>query len=240
MFPCPTRPNDQIFSDMPDDESFANFLPLTRVVVRTEIADGLANIQMTQEYLNPSSKGISKNKNNPNKRFNLVYKFPQEKDTILNKIVISVDGRTIESAVECQGQKAGIEDKKVAFDQNASVVSDAREKTDLVQLFVGDVKSGSKITVKLSLIRAIPVDFGAFNFVLPLSYFPKFRKQNMGELEKEYEPNIELNFKCRVRSENNITQVCCPRGFITLEEAPNDISVVTPVQTDLQFLTKDI
>lgn len=156
MFPCSSRPSDQIVSDIGDDESFANFLPLTKVSVKTEIKHGLAETTMTQVYLNPVNQ--NNNKKNTAKRFNLVYKFPQEKDTILKKIEITVDNRKIESAIEILGQMNGVVNKEVPFGKNANIVSDAREKVDLVGLFIGDVQHGSTITVKVSLVRAIIVE----------------------------------------------------------------------------------
>jgi hypothetical protein len=63
----------------------------------------------------------------------------------------------------------------------------------------------------------LKVDEGAFNFNVPMSYFPKFKKSD--EPKEEDEPEILFNFSAKLRSLHNFKQVCHPQGFDVIENS---------------------
>jgi hypothetical protein len=70
---------------------------------------------------------------------------------------------------------------------------------------------GQTAKIELQLIHPLKADKGAFEFNLPLSYFPKLKK--LPNEDGASEPEILFNFKASLKSVHGFKQVCCPKGF---------------------------
>ena len=49
-----------------------------------------------------------------------------------------------------------------------------KETQELHEIQIGNVLPGQSVIVEMCLIQPLKIIGGSFNFVLPLSYFPKF------------------------------------------------------------------
>lgn len=87
------------------------------------------------------------------------------------------------------------------------------------------------------------MESGAFDFVLPLSYFPKLKNQPLKEEEKDAEyandPEVPFNFSCHVKSSENFISICHPKGFEVIENATNSV-IIQKLYTDLITMKRDI
>jgi hypothetical protein len=81
--------------------------------------------------------------------------------------------------------------------------------------------------IELYLIKPLKVDNGAFDFVIPLSYFPRLKKSavKVDEASLANEPEVPFNFTCNLKSMYNFRQVCHPRDFEVTEHSLNYVTI---------------
>lgn len=125
-----------------EDEEVA-FLPLESIDINVEIQESIATIKMIQVYENPNRDEPQDANDEPKaKPIDVVFKFPKEKNSLISKMIITVDDRTIEAKVEGKGKANNKFDDAVAGGHTAAMVSDARENKDLLQLEIGNILPG--------------------------------------------------------------------------------------------------
>lgn len=81
--------------------------------------------------------------------------------------------------------------------------------------------------IQLTLIRPLDVESGAFEFRLPMNYFPKMKKVKLRDNEQAFadEPQIPFNFRCHIKTKDNLRQICYPKGFEKIENAMNSVII---------------
>ena len=47
-------------------------------------------------------------------------------------------------------------------------------KNEFIELDVGNLMPGDTVTIEISIVQPLESSNGAFNYLLPLSYFPKY------------------------------------------------------------------
>ena len=76
-------------------------------------------------------------------------------------------------------------------------------KNEFLELDVGNILSGESATIEIIIVQPLESTYGAFNFELPLSYFPKYPilKKDLSEQDK-----ILFNFRDTIKSANGCIQ----------------------------------
>ena len=89
-------------------------------------------------------------------------------------MMITVGERTIEAQV-MENQKAQDKyDDAIAAGNAAALMKESKENADLYQIHIGNILPGQTAKVEIHLIQPLTIQACAYNFVLPLSYFPKY------------------------------------------------------------------
>ena len=233
------RPQNNQNRNQNQDEM--DFLPLVSVDVNVEISDSIALISMKQEYENPIRDEPQDAADEPKgKPIDITFKFPKQKDVVISKMSVTVDDKTIEAKIEAEDKANQKFDDAIAGGHTAAMVSDARENVDLHQLDIGNILPGQKATINLQMITALKVTQGSFEFVLPMSYFPKLKKQPKKDGEAaESEPQIVFNFSAKLRSGNSFRQICHPKTFNVTEASPFEV-LIQKLNADFFEVKKDI
>lgn len=112
-------------------------------------------------------------------------------------MLVTVGEKTIEAKIEGEDKANDMFDDASASGHTAAMVKDARENVDLHQLDIGNILPGQTAKIELQIIRPLKVNQGAFEFILPMNYFPKLKKRDG---EGEGEPDTVFNFEARIRS----------------------------------------
>ena len=121
----------------------------------------------------------------------MTFKFPKEKNVVISRMAITIDdSKTIEAKV-CE-EEAGNDmfEDAMAGGNFAAMVKDSRENVDLHQMDIGNLNPGQRVKIELLLIQPLKTDQGAFDFTLPLSYFPVYKEASF----------IDFNFKSSIKS----------------------------------------
>jgi len=150
---------------------------------------------------------------------------------------ITIGDKTIEAKVTEEDTANNIFDDAMAGGNFAAMVKDSRENVDLHQMDIGNLNPGQKAKIEFMLIQPLKVDSGAFDFNLPLSYFPKYK--NSAEQVPGDDPLILFNFSAQIKSDSPFKQICHPENFEIVENSKTDV-VVKKENGDLTTITKDI
>ena len=88
--------------------------------------------------------------------------------------------------------------------------------------------------VELTIIRPLTSEDGAYNFRLPLPYFPKL----IDEADKFNK--ILFNFEARIKStDHKVTEVSHPKNFEIFEQSFNEV-LIQKVDSDFNQLISDM
>jgi hypothetical protein len=88
-------------------------------------------------------------------------------------MIVSLGDKTIEAKI-MKNEKAWEKyDDNIAAGNMATILKESDNK-DLHQLNIGNVLPGQTVCVEIHLIQPIKMSGGAFNFILPLTYFPRY------------------------------------------------------------------
>ena len=93
-------------------------------------------------------------------------------------MMITIGEKTIEARIMENEKAEQVFDNAMASGNTAYKVSDARQNVELHQLDIGNLLPGQTAKIELMLIQPLKVDEGAFDFNVPMSYFPKFKKSD--------------------------------------------------------------
>jgi len=58
----------------------------------------------------------------------------------------------------------------------AALLRENKNSFDLHQIEVGNILPGQTVKVKLVIIQPLKIQGGAFDFIFPTSYYPKYEK----------------------------------------------------------------
>lgn len=100
--------------------------------MEAEINEAIAQIKITQEYVNPNRDEPQDAQDEPKgKPINITFKFPKEKDVVISKMLIHVGDKTIQAKVMGDEDASEKYEDAIAGGHTAAMVSDIRENVDL-------------------------------------------------------------------------------------------------------------
>ena len=139
------------------------FLPLQEVKVDVDITDSIAKTKINQVFYNPDTS---------EQPIEVQYKFPKLKDAVVARMVFTLDDRTIETKVEEKEKAQEKYDDAIAAGNTAVKMSQSKDDEELYEIDIGNIRAGQTVEVEIHLVTALKAPLGAFDYTLPLIYFP--------------------------------------------------------------------
>lgn len=135
--------------------------PLVRTDVRANVRGGVAEVEVTQKYQNPSDKPIE-----------AVYIFPLPENSAVYRMRMAIGERVIEADVkERQAAKKMYEAAKRAG--NAAALLE-QERPNVFTQSVANIAPGKEINVKIQYVQDLTYDAGQYEFVFPMVVGPRY------------------------------------------------------------------
>ena len=133
-----------------------------------KIQDSIAVLKMTQQFENKINE-----EDNDQKPIEIKYQFPKEDDAVISKMTIKLGEREINAKV-IEAKKAQEKyDDAIAAGNQATLLQEDSKNQEMHQLEVGNVLPGATVTVEITVLQPISGENGAFNYYMPLNYFPQ-------------------------------------------------------------------
>ena len=169
-----------LIKDAQDTENVM-VLPLQEVKVDIKIMDSIAKTMVNQVFCNPDTSAQAG-------AIEVQYKFPRIKDAIVTRMVFTLDDRTIETLVEEKEKAEQKYDDAIAAGNMAIKMNESEDHQKFYEIDIGNIKPGQKVQVEIHLVAPLAVVGGAFDYNLPLLYFPRLENP----VSSQQDLNLEL------------------------------------------------
>jgi Ca-activated chloride channel family protein len=136
-------------------------LPLQETKVRGTLRGFVAQVDVTQTYVNPYDAVIE-----------AIYVFPLPERAAVHSMTMTVAGREIVAEIKAREQAEKVYEEAVASGHTASLMT--QERPNIFTQKVGNIPAGHTIEVKLSYVEALPYEEGVSSFVFPTVVGPRY------------------------------------------------------------------
>ena len=136
-------------------------VPLTKVHVDVRVVNFIAEVKLTQEYVNRESEPIE-----------ATYLFPVEEESAVVEFEALVDDREIKTVVK--GKEEARQDYREALANKRTALLLEETKSDVFEIKVGQLKPSSKAKVVIKYISELPVEEEAVRLTVPMTIAPRY------------------------------------------------------------------
>jgi len=173
-------------------------LPLKHTHVEARITGHVAEVEITQEYVNNLGHPVE-----------AIYVFPLPENSAVHRMRIEIGARVIESEIhEREEAKQIYEDAKQEGYTTALL---EQERPNVFTQSVANIAPKKKIRVSINYVQTLTYDQGEYEFVFPMVVGPRFIPGSpIGSSGGGYSPDTD-----RVRDASRITPAVVGRGVRT-------------------------
>ena len=107
---------------------------------------------------------------------------------------ITVGEKTINAQVMEKEKAQNKYDDAIAAGNQATLLKESKDQKEMHQLDIGNIFPGQQATIEVSILQPLSSEDGAFNFNLPLAYFPKLIDA------ADRKDKILFNFQAHIKS----------------------------------------
>jgi len=136
-------------------------LPLELLDVQAKITGLIADVELTQRYVNPHDDPIE-----------ATYVFPLPDRGAVTRMRMETDDRVVEGVLEERSKARAEYNQAIAEGKRASIAEE--ERPDVFTMRVGNILPGERVTVRLTIAQPLPYDDGAATFRFPLVVAPRY------------------------------------------------------------------
>jgi Ca-activated chloride channel homolog len=142
------------------------------------------------------------------------FEFPLEDSTVVTKLVISIDDRTIEAQIKAREEAKEKYDDALASG-NTAVFAERDDKLSKITLLLGNLPPNQTAVVNLQMIKPLRISGGAFEFALPVSFLPQYKQHERTDKVIDLVPQYTFEYNLTVGSSQNITYISAPTDSTT-------------------------
>ncbi len=144
--------------------------PLERTDVKASIAAGVASVEVTQVFRNPSDKPIE-----------AIYQFPLPSDASVSDLSVRFGERTIRGVIKKREEARAAYEEAKSKGQLASLLD--QERPNIFTQSLANILPGETIHVTIHYFAPLAMSDGAFEFVFPMVVGPRYLPQGMDKQE---------------------------------------------------------
>jgi Ca-activated chloride channel family protein len=136
-------------------------LPLAGTKVRGTLRGFVAEVEVTQTYVNPYDQTIE-----------AIYVFPLPERAAVHSMTMRVADREIVAEIKPREEAERVYEEAKRTGHTASLMT--QERPNIFTQKVGNIPAGHKIEVKLTYVEALPYEEGVSSFVFPTVVGPRY------------------------------------------------------------------
>jgi len=136
-------------------------LPLKRTEVKAEISGFVAEVLVTQVFLNNADKPIE-----------AVYVFPLPENAAVNDLTLTVGDRVIKGQIKKREEARKVYEAAKALGQTAALLD--QERPNIFTQSVANIQPGREIKVTLKYLQNLDYDHGVYKFAFPMTVGPRY------------------------------------------------------------------
>jgi Ca-activated chloride channel homolog len=136
-------------------------LPLELLDVQATITGLIADVELTQRYVNPHDDPLE-----------ATYVFPLPDRGAVTRMRMEADDRVVEGVLEERSKARADYSRAIAEGRRASIAEE--ERPDVFTMRVGNILPGERVTIRLTIAQPLPYEDGAATFRFPLVVAPRY------------------------------------------------------------------
>lgn len=136
-------------------------LPLELLDVQARITGLVADVELTQRFVNPHDDPIE-----------AIYVFPLPDRGAVTRMRMEADDRVVEGVLQERGKARAAYRQAIAEGKRASIAEE--ERPDVFTMRVGNILPRERVTVRLTVAQPLPYEDGAATFRFPLVVAPRY------------------------------------------------------------------
>jgi Ca-activated chloride channel family protein len=136
-------------------------LPLELLDVQAKITGLIADVELTQRFVNPHDDPIE-----------ATYVFPLPDRGAVTRMRMEADDRVVEGVLEERSKARAAYSQAIAAGKRASIAEE--ERPDVFTMSVGNIVPGERVTIRLTIAQPLPYEDGAATFRFPLVVAPRY------------------------------------------------------------------
>ncbi|MBI2844841.1 MAG: VWA domain-containing protein [Armatimonadetes bacterium] len=135
--------------------------PLKRTDVKAEISGFVTRVDVTQEFVNPL-----------NEKIEAVYVFPLPQDSAVDRMEMTVGGRTITGDIKRREEARQIYEAAKNAGHVASLLD--QDRPNIFTQSVANIMPGERVLIKISYVDILKYEDGWYEFVFPMVVGPRY------------------------------------------------------------------
>ena len=136
-------------------------LPLMKTAVHGDLTGFVAEVTVTQTFVNPYDDVIE-----------ATYVFPLPERAAVNAMTMRLPGREVTAEIKLREEAERIYDEAVTAGQTAALLN--QERPNIFTQKVGNIPPGEKVAVTLTYVDVLPYENGISSFVFPMVVGPRY------------------------------------------------------------------
>jgi len=152
-------------------------VPLQHVKINGVLESGHAFLDIQLTYANLGAE-------NP---IECTFEFPVEPSTVVSKLIATIDDKVVEAKIKAKEEAKEQYNDAIASGKTAVYAERSSKKDDeAITLLLGNLLPGQIATVDIQLIRSLKITGSAYDFTLPVYYFPQYKQH---EVVRDFSPS---------------------------------------------------
>ena len=186
------------YPELPELPPIDFMVPLKDVQIFATLEGSVAKVDYNMTYLNPSENPIE-----------CTYEFPLEPETLVSSLKIYLDGKVIETLV-LEKEEAEQVYEEIKADGNLGVYVERSDGQKIMSLKIGNLLPGQEIIVSAQLVQSLQVVNSAYSFILPVSFYPNYRKLGADTAKYPY----TFSYSVLIKTDSSLSMVSKPANSI--------------------------
>ena len=144
-------------------------VPLQKVSAHVQIYGGIGKLNLVHEYMNKRDDTIE-----------CRFTFPVHKEMAVCSLTIVTDGREMEAKIVPKEKAREKYEDALGSGDSAYLLHYDSDQQDLLTMNIGNLKSGTSVTVKLGILMKLEVVDKSWTLILSPTFTPRFANKSDG------------------------------------------------------------
>lgn len=211
-------------------------VPLKSIQINCQLINYVAEVTVTQEYLNVEEGPIE-----------CEYMFPIEEESAVVSFTATLEGKTLVSKVK-PNEEAEAEYKDAISKGKTGFLAQS-VRPDILQIKVGHLSPGARCTISLTYILEAALDTGKIRLTIPTTISPKYipfgdhseEAQKIKTIKYDFNTPAPMTFNINASMKTRIEEVSSPSHSVKTDSSQEpDAKGLYTSKTELSDLDRDI
>jgi len=211
-------------------------VPLKSINISCQLINYVAEVTVTQEYLNVEEGPIE-----------CEYMFPIEEESAVIEFTATLEGKTLVSKVKPNEEAE--KDYKEAISKGKTGFLAQSVRSDILQIKVGHLSPGARCTISLTYILEAALDTGKIRLTIPTTISPKYvpfhdhseEAKKIQSIKYDFSTPAPMTFSMEASMKSKIEEVSSPSHKIqTNSSEALDSKCLYTSKTELSSTTSDL